>query len=230
MIGQNKYFQIEKSIDPKLIGRGELPLTVKINDKHFASESSSYVVNFKRYFEDVQAAFINVPENIVGEMYQKRDPVDIMGIMPHHPIIFSIVSQKVIEIFEKLQVNKDEYQYKKLQILNKIDPYYFLFLPIHQSSENVNFQKSKFTEVSTGIDWSFPNFESYMSETKSKNFVTKSLCINPDLENNDIIRLQMVKPFFSERIIEACLEENVVGFDVIKGGDFKVNLSFNTLS
>ncbi|MCJ8155263.1 hypothetical protein MKJ01_15975 [Chryseobacterium sp. SSA4.19] len=225
---QKKYIQIEPSINPKIIGRSDLPLTVAIKDKNFVSQSSSYVVDFKRYFEDEDAAFTNLPDNIVGKMFQKKHPVDIMGIMPHHPVILCIVSQKVIDILEKLQVNKKEYKFKKLEITGIDTRYYFLITPIFKSSEYINFSKSQFTEVATGIDWGFPDYESYMLKTKSNKFVTKSICINPILQNNDIIRIQTVKTFFSERIINAFMKNEVVGYDIIKGGDFKIDLNFDT--
>ena len=224
---QKIFYQIDTSINPKIIGRSGLPLTIEIPDKNFKLQSSAYVVDFNKYFSEKNRAFDDLPEKVTGKMYQKKDPVDIMGIMPHHPIILFIISKKVKNIFENLKVSKAEYKLKELKIQGTNDPFYFLYVPIHKSSETINFEKSLFRDSVDEIDRHFADFESYQIESKAHQLLTKSICINSDLKNNDIIRVQTIKTYFSARIIDTFKREDVIGYDIIEKGDFKVELNFN---
>ncbi|OCA76390.1 hypothetical protein BBI01_06780 [Chryseobacterium artocarpi] len=224
---KTKYYQITESIDPKIIGRSGLPLTIEISEKNFKLQSSTYVVDFNKYFENKDQAYNDLPEKIVSKMYQKKGPVDIMGIMPHHLIILFVISEKVKNIFENLKVNKAEYKLKELKVQGTNDPFYFLFVPIHKSSETINFEKSLFIDNVNEIERNFADFATYQLESKAHKFRTKSICINSNLQSNDIIRIQTIKTYFSARIIDTFKKENVIGYDVIEKGDFKVDLKFS---
>ncbi|AZA54520.1 hypothetical protein [Chryseobacterium sp. G0201] len=225
---QQKYYQLTETIDPKIIGRGELPLTVEIKDKTFIEQSGDYMMNFNRYFDEKEKLYENFPKNLIGKMYQKKKlPIDIMAVMPYHPIIHFIISEKVKNIFEKLKINKSEYHLEKLNIEGSNSPFYFLFIPILKDSEHINFQNSVFRDSFNDKDRIFGNYETYQTEDKAGHFGAKSIYVSSKLENQDIIKIQTVKAYFSERIIETFKQEAVIGYDIIDRGKYKVDLNFD---
>lgn len=49
---QKNYCEINTSTDPKIIGRGELPLPVEIKNKIFFEQRKKHTLNISDYFKD----------------------------------------------------------------------------------------------------------------------------------------------------------------------------------
>ncbi|OCA76389.1 hypothetical protein BBI01_06775 [Chryseobacterium artocarpi] len=221
------YYQLKATIEPKIIGKSELPLTVEIKDKTFESQSREYMLNIDKYFEDKDGILKHFPQNLVGKMYQKKkDPIDIMLSMPMYMSIDFIVSKRVKNILDELNINPTEYQTVEFSIEGQIESYYFLFIPMLRNKDYVDYRKSVFHSSRLDNTTIFGTYEEYLL-ARNNGYRVKTLYVSDELSDRDIISLQAAGPFFSERIVEAFNENMIVGYDIIKGGDFKVDLKFS---
>lgn len=220
-----KYHQIRASIDPKIIGRSESPISVEITNKIFTEQRTKYALDVNKYFEDFQHLYSYFPKGLTGKMYQrKKDPIDIMQVIPFYMSLRFAVSEKVKAILEELQVNKAEYHLEKFIIDGSNDNFYFLFIPLLKNSEYIDYEKTIYYD---GLNDKYAVFDTYETYLRgSGNFSAKTLYVKSVLESRDIISLQGAGPFYSERIIEAFKKENIVGYDIITKGDFKIDLNF----
>ncbi|ASE62106.1 hypothetical protein CEQ15_11685 [Chryseobacterium indologenes] len=221
------YYQLKATIDPKIIGKSELPLTVEIKDKIFASQSREYMLDVEKYFKDKDMLLNHFPQNIVGKMYQrKKDPIDIMLSMPMFMSIEFVISKKVKNILAGLDINPSEYETVELSIEGQSEPYYFLFIPLLRNKDYVDYERSVFHSSRLDKTMSFGTYEDYLSE-RNNGYRVKTLYVSNALQGRDIFSLQAAGPFFSERIVEAFHENQIIGYDIVKGGDFKVDLKFS---
>lgn len=220
------YYQLKATIDPKIIGKSELPLTVEIKDKTFASQSREYMLDVEKYFEDKDMILKHFPQNLVGKMYQrKKDPIDIMLSMPMYMSIEFIVSKKVKDILDGFDIDPSEYQTVELSIEGQSEAYYFLFIPMLRNKDYVDYQKSIFHSARLDNTTIFGTYEDYLSE-RNNGYRVKTLYVSNKLRDRDIVSVQAAGPFFSERIVEAFHENQIIGYDVVEKGDFKVELNF----
>lgn len=221
------YYQIDTTIDPKIIGRSELSLTVEVKDKDFLNFRKNNLTYINDYFAKKEA-YEGFPKAISGKMYQKKkEPIDIMDLMPHCLGIEFIISEKVKQILEKLQIDRNEYHIEDLLIEGYTEKFYFLFIPILKNNDYVNYKSSIYYDTLAHQEIHFKSFEDYEAQKKQSNYRVKTLCISSELNNRDIINLQAAGPFYSERIIQAFKENQIIGYDIINGGDFKVELNFS---
>lgn len=223
----SKYYQIRASIDSKIIGRSELPITVEIKNKVFSEQSRKYTLDVNKYFEEQLNVYDNFPKELSGKMYQrKKKPIDIMSVMPFYMSLKYAISEKVKIILEELKINKSEYHLEEFEIEDSDEKFYFLFIPLLKNSEYVNYEKTVYYDGLNEKYETFGSYEKYETEKKNGNFRAKTLYVKKELESRDIISVQAGGPFYSERIIEAFQKENVIGYEIISGGDFIVDLHF----
>ncbi len=221
------YYQIQTTIDSKIIGRCESPLTVEIKNKIFSEQSNKYFLDVNKYFEDQNTLYEKFPIDLKGKMFQKKKlPIDIMNVMPYYISLEYVISKKIKDIFERLEINKDEYHLEELSIDGSEEKFYFLFIPLLKSSEYVDYEKSIFYDSLNDKSAIFGNYEKYLDSRKFGNYRAKTLCLKKELYSRDIISVQAGGPFYSERIIDAFKEENIIGYDIIERGDFKIDLHF----
>lgn len=145
-----------------------------------------------------------------------------MRTIPYYPTLKYAVSEKVKTILEELKVNKSEYHLEEFSIERNDEKFYFLFIPLLKSIEYLDFSKSVFIENMEENEIIFDNYEQY-TESFCR---AKTLYVKKELENREIVSLQAGGPFYSERIIEAFQKQNVIGYEIISGGDFKIDLHF----
>lgn len=218
-----KYYQFQATIDSKIIGRSELPISVVIKDKTYSEQSRKYTLDINKYFEEFPNFYKHFPKELSGKMYQrKKSPIDIMNAMPYYPTLKFVVSEKVKNIIEALSISKSEYHLENFKIEGYDGKFFFLFIPLLKSKEYLDFSKSIFVENMEENEIIFDNYEQYMESFCR----ARTLYVKKELENRDIISLQAGGPFYSERIIKAFQKENVVGYEIISGGDFKIDLHF----
>lgn len=226
-MNDTKHYQIRSAIDPKIIGRSELPLSVQIKDKEFLEYRKKHLDHIEDYFAK-GGVFDEFPQQVVGKMYQrKKEPIDIMDLIPFCIGIEYVVSEKVKQIFEKLQIDRTEYHIEDLKIEGYNSKFYFLFIPILPDSKYIDFAKSVFWNVFAEKPHTFGSFIAY-KEDKVNRFRAKELYVNSELHDRDIIKLQSSRTHFSSRILEAFEANGIIGYDIIRGGDFKVDLNFDT--
>ena len=222
------YYQIRASIDSKIIGRSEAPLSVEIKNQIFSEQSRRYTLDVNKYFEEQLQLYDNFPKNLVGKMYQKNKlPIDIMNVIPFYMSLQFAVSQKVVNIFNSLSVDKAEYHIEEFTIDGSNDKFYFLFIPMLKSNGCIDFSQSIFIEDLNEEEIIFGSYDVYWKKSKDSNYLAKQLFVPFELQSRDIISLQKGKPFYSERILDAFQKENVIGYEIITGGDYKIDLHFS---
>ena len=223
-----KYYQIRASIDSRIIGKSESPLSVQIKNKTFYEQSGKYFLDVNKYFEEQLNLYDNFPKNLEGKMYQKnKNPIDIMNVMPFYMGLQFAVSEKVVNIFDNLSVDKAEYHIEEFTIAGSNDKFYFLFIPMLKNEDYIDFSQSIFIEDFNEEEIIFGSYDVYRKKSKDINYLAKHLFVTFELQNRDIISLQKGKPFYSERIIDAFQKENVIGYEIISGGDYKIDLHFS---
>lgn len=224
----NSYCQIRASIDSKIIGKSEAPISVEIKNKIFSEQSRKYTLDVNKYFEEQLQLYDNFPKNLEGKIYQRnKSPIDIMNVMPFYMSLQFAVSEKVVNILDNLSLDKTEYHIEEFTIDGSNDKFYFLFIPILKSEDYIDFSQSIFIEDFSEAEIIFGSYDVYRKKSKDYNYLAKHLFVPFELQNRDIISLQKGRPFYSERIINAFQKENVIGYEIISGGDFKVDLHFN---
>lgn len=223
----NNYCQIRASIDPKIIGKSEVPLTVEIKNKYFSEQSRKYTLDVNTYFEEQLKLYDNFPKNLEGKMYQKnRNPIDVMNVSPFYMSLQFAVSEKVVDIFYNLAVNKAEYHLEKFTVEGSNDNFYFLFIPLLKSEDHIDFSQSIFIDDVSEKEVVFESYVAYKEKSKNNYYRAKLLSVSGELQRRDLISLQKGKPFYSKRLIDAFQQENIIGYEIIKSGDSKVDLHF----
>ncbi|MFC3157163.1 hypothetical protein SAMN05443633_11242 [Chryseobacterium arachidis] len=224
------YYQFDASIDPKLIGRSKLPLTVQIKNKVFHDQSVRYFVDVQEYFKDRDILIQNFPKDLKGKMYQrKKSPIDLMNVMPHYISINFAITEKVKKILDGLKIDPKEQYFEEFAMEGYSEKFYFWFVPMLKNSEYVDFEKTIFYDGLNNVYKVFETYKNYMELRTSGNFSAKTLFVSSELNNRDIISLQAGGPFYSERIIDAFKKEDVVGFEMIERGYAKKELHFTDL-
>ncbi|MCJ8155260.1 hypothetical protein MKJ01_15960 [Chryseobacterium sp. SSA4.19] len=222
----DRYFQIEATIDRKIIGRSELSLTVEVNDKRFLAFRSEKLVDINKYFE-MENIYKNFPKDIKGKMYQKKKtPIDIMQVMPSCLTLKYVVSEKVQEILQTIVNDESQYHFEEITIDGSSQKFFFLFIPFLKSSEYIDYSKTVFYNSSNKEKVIFGDFETYEVQKKINNYLFKELYVSKEVRDRKIFSFPVAGTFYCNSIIEAFERENVIGYDIVNGGDFKVNLIF----
>ena len=104
-----KYYQIDFSLDEKTIGKNEMPHTISIESKEFQKYISSRAKNISAYFENKDGLYENMPEPLCGKLIKRKNVIDFMDFTPACLSLVAVISGKIKEIFEKLQISKNEY-------------------------------------------------------------------------------------------------------------------------
>ena len=220
-----KYHQIDFSLDEKIIGKNEMPHTISIESKEFQKYISSRAKNISAYFENKDGLYENMPEPLCGKLIKRKNAIDFMDFTPACLSLVAVISGKIKEIFEKLQVSKKEYVLKEISIKGYAEPFYLLFLPIISDKEFVYsgcIFEEMFDEGNTKI---FSNREEYYNDTNY--YLLKKVTLGKAYKDYDLLYYpQGSGYFFSERIINAFQKENIVGYEIITGGCFYEEIEF----
>jgi hypothetical protein len=222
-----EYYKIEASIDPKIIGRSELPLTVEIKDKRFLEYRKTNLTDIDKYFQ-IHNIYDQFPKEIVGKMYQrKKHPIDIMNIIPSSLSLKYVISERVKQILKELLIDDSEYHLEEIKIEGSTEKFYFFFIPYLKSWEVIDYSKTVFYDTLHEKELIFRNFESYEVGNKLNNYLIKELFISKKLKNRDIINIPVAGAFYSEKIMQVFKAKEIIGYDLITSGDFMVKLHFN---
>jgi hypothetical protein len=132
-----------------------------------------------------------------------------MSNSPHFFGLRFIVSEKFKEVFEDLGI-KDSY-FKQIH-LRKFDSNLYLFLNPITDYHVIDFEKSRFfkqvgTERKT---LKFNDMEDFIKNKDSYDLVEECF-LNDDFKNDDVIYLRSNGLFFSERLLKALEDKNIIG-------------------
>jgi len=214
------FYQIGFTLDNKIRGRYEMPHTIDLCNE---------LIEYKRqkckdvwqYFENIDTIYQDMPQNLTGRLYKRKDFVDIMKCSPYFLSLRYVVTEKVKSIFESLNVDKNEYILKEISIENFNEKFYLMFIPIINAKNIIDFKNSYFRCGDNIV--SYDSYSDYY--IKNQVDTPKRLSIPKEYTEKDVFSLQIGGVFISERIIKRFESENVVGYD-IEEGYFKTDLVF----
>ena len=98
------YYQITFTLDKRIRGRYEMPHTVKIKSKDFLDYMSEKNRNILMCFENEHDIYINMPDEIEGQIIKRKDYVDFMDFSPACLSLKAVVSAKVKNVLEQIHV------------------------------------------------------------------------------------------------------------------------------
>lgn len=232
-----QYNMIEISWDEKLLKRRAAPQSVEITSKDFNIylKTNECRSDWEDYMSRQTWLFDNIPEPIYGKLDYKG-PIDYMWPYPVRKGMVACINEKVKGIFERLNVSKDEYVLKSIIIKGHEDtPFYLFFVPLCPVSDII-FPACTVVERVVGEGWDcrpvtvpINSHEDYLRAEKRMGIETyiRELVVKDKYRKKDIITFQGFVPvFFSERIVNAFREENVVGAAIPSGGLSYCSLAF----
>lgn len=219
-----KYYQLAFSLDEKIRGRYEMPHTICIESENFLKYISDKNRTISMYFENKSNLYQDMPDNLVGKLLKRKNIIDFMDFTPSCLSLIAVVSDKIKNIFEKLNISKTEYIFKKIFIKGYTDNFYLLFLPIIPDTEFIYSKCIYVNMFDDNIIKQFNNYTEYHNDPND--YCLKKVTLGNIYKNYDLLYPQGEGFFFSERIINAMKQKNVIGYDLITGGYFYEEIDF----
>ncbi len=219
-----KYYQIYYALDEKTRGRYEMPHTICIESESFLKYISDKNKTISMYFENRENLYEDMPGNLVGKLLARKHVMDFMDFTPSCLSLVAVVSNKIKRIFEQFDVPQKQYAFKRISIKGHTEDYYLLFIPIIPDTEFI-YPKCIFVDMfNDNIIKQFNNRVEYYNDLND--YCLKKVVLRSKYKDYDLLYPQGGGFFFSERIIDAMKQENVVGYDIIKGGCFYEEIDF----
>lgn len=220
-----EYFQIDFTLDKKIRGRYEMPHTIEIISKN-VSEYMDHNLSYNNYYESINDVLDNFPEPIVGKLLKRKTVVDFMDYCYDNPTLVGVVSSKFKQVIESLQINNNEYGFKEITLKNFEERFYLFFVPMIPETDVVFPECLFWNEETNEENIRLDSRESWAKA--SIDICLRKVVVKSKYKNNDIISPRIANVFFSERIIKALLNNNIVGFDVLsKNKCYSQILSFH---
>ncbi len=225
MEGRMKYYQLTFTLDEKIRDGYEMPHTIEIESKNYLKYISDRANPISAYFENRKNLYADMPDDLRGKILGRKDAIDFMDFTPACLSLVAVVSNKIKRIFEKLNVSKEEYVFRRISVKGKIEDFYLLFLPIIPDTEFV-YPKCIFEDMfDDGITKTFNSRTEYYDDSNYYNL--KKVTLRNVYKDYDLLYPQGCGFFFSKRVVEAMQQEKIVGYDIIKGGCFYQDIDFD---
>lgn len=219
-----KYYQLSFTLEKSIRGNYEMPHTISIDTPNFLKYILDNNKTISMYFENRKNLYEEMPDNLRGKLIKRNDVIDFMDFTPSCLSLVAVVSYKIKQIFEHLNVSKDEYVFKKISIKNYAEEFYLLFIPIIPDTEFV-YPKCIFKDMfDNGNIKTFNNRTEYYNDPND--YCLKKVVLKDTYRDYDLLYPQGGGFFFSERIVNAMQRENIVGYDLVKGGYFYEEIDF----
>ena len=218
------YYQLCFTLEKSVRGNYETPHTIGIESKKFLRYILEKNKTISMYFENKKKLYDDMPDNLYGKLIKRKDVIDFMDFTPSCLSLVAVVSYKIKQIFEHLNVSKNEYIFKKISINGYAEEFYLLFIPIIPDTEFI-YPKCIFKDMfDNGNIKTFNNRAEYYNDTND--YCLKKITLKDIYRNYDLLYPQGGGFFFSERIVDAMQHEKIVGYDLIKGGCFYEEIDF----
>lgn len=217
------HYQITFTLDKKIRGKFEMPHTVELDSKAFLNYITEKNRNILMYFKNIKDLYINMPNDIAGHIIKRKDYVDFMDFTPACLSLKAVVSEKIKDIFEGLQIKESEYILKQIKIKGIEKRFYLLFVPIIRDTDFV-YPKCRFVDIFNDRERTFQNRQDFYNENEI--YFPRKITLEAKYNGFDLLYPQGSDVFFSERVINAFEKEKVIGYDIIKGGCFYSELEF----
>lgn len=187
------YYQITFTLDKRIRGRYEMPHTVKIKSKDFLDYMSEKNRNISMYFENKHDIYINMPNEIEGQIIKRKDYVDFMDFSPACLSLKAVVSAKVKNVLEQIHVRKSEYILKRIKIDGIASDFYLLFVPIIKDTEFV-YPKCEFIDIYNEKCKVFQNRQEFYNDKEI--YFPKRITLTPKYKDHDLLYPQGSDVFF----------------------------------
>lgn len=218
------HYQLSFTLENSIRRNYEMPHTISIESKEFLRYNLEKNKTISMYFENKKSLYDEMPDNLRGKLIKRKDVIDFMDFTPSCISLVAVVSHKIKQIFERLNVSEDEYVFKKISIKDYDEEFYLLFIPIIPDTEFV-YPKCIFKDMfDNGNIKTFNNRAEYYND--SHDFLLKKIALKNIYQDYDLLYPQGCGFYFSERIINAMQHDNIVGYDLVKGGYFYEEMVF----
>ncbi len=196
----------------------------KENSVILCEELANYIYDNCRYSKKIfhrsyRDLLDNMPEDLYGVMTKNGEPLDYMPIQEHLlPGIVAVISQRVVDIFEALNVKKSEYINKRIDLKGCHENYYILFLPSIPINDII-FPESCFRNNLYNEYVVFENYESYhkyLHEGDNLMTLPKIITLPGHFRNNDILDVGYGRTYISKRLLKEFQRQEITGYEVIK--------------
>ena len=122
------YYQLCFTLEKSVRGNYETPHTIGIESKKFLRYILEKNKTISMYFENKKKLYDEMPDNLYGKLIKRKDVIDFMDFTPSCLSLVAMVSYKIKQIFEHLNVSKNEYIFKKISINGYAEEFYLLFI------------------------------------------------------------------------------------------------------
>ena len=218
------HYQLSFTLEKSIRRNYEMPHTISIESKEFLRYNLEKNKTISMYFENKKSLYDEMPDNLRGKLIKRKGVIDFMDFTPSCISLVAVVSHKIKQIFERLNVSEDEYVFKKISIKDYDEEFYLLFIPIIPDTEFV-YPKCIFKDMfDNGNIKTFNNRAEYYND--SHDFLLKKIALKNIYRDYDLLYPQGCGFYFSERIINAMQHDNIVGYDLVKGGYFYEEMVF----
>lgn len=123
------FFQVEASTDERLVGRRGTPITVEITTKGYYDYVKEYNP-FRIYFSKMYELYEGLPKHLKGRITAGRKIADFMDVSPYCRGAVAVISEKIKNILERLDVSKEEYLLRDIEIKGWDGKFYVLYSPL----------------------------------------------------------------------------------------------------
>lgn len=124
------YYQLCFTLEKSVRGNYETPHTIGIESKKFLRYILEKNKTISMYFENKKKLYDEMPDNLYGKLIKRKDVIDFMDFTPSCLSLVAVVSYKIKQIFEHLNVSKNEYIFKKISINGYAEEFYLLFISL----------------------------------------------------------------------------------------------------
>lgn len=215
------YFDVRVSWDEKLLKRRGHPQGIEILSKEWNTYMRTRCgKTWDEYFQAESTLFDEMPRPILGKLDYPRGPLwDYMDAYPYRDNMLACVSERVKRLLEQLQVAPSEYVLEPVSVKQVEVPLYLLFVRkiVRWKDIDVDYKKSTFVnpikmEIIPGVT------EEILKERRTAGILTspKNIVARKRPFYLDIICIETCGGvFFSERLVNAFLQEGIVGFEIV---------------
>ncbi|KFF11143.1 hypothetical protein [Flavobacterium hydatis] len=219
-----KYYQIDVSAEPKIIGVNngihQIEIAKKsmqedITFKEFLSFFSTQNADFWKRQNEIKNLKIPV---IKAKLLKKAKVTDIMGYTENISFLNGVYSEKYINILKAFNIGS--YTTFEVAIDSVIEKYYMLFIET-VCLDQINFEKSilytGFKPRNYNVQYhninSYEEFKEFIKQKPIYDF--ERISIPKESLGKDVVKIQASgKPFYSEKLIDFLLDCGITGLQV----------------
>ena len=108
------HYQLSFTLEKSIRRNYEMPHTISIESKEFLRYNLEKNKTISMYFENKKSLYDEMPDNLRGKLIKRKGVIDFMDFTPSCISLVAVVSHKIKQIFERLNVSEDEYVFKKI--------------------------------------------------------------------------------------------------------------------